>query len=200
MKKLILTIMTLAAATFCCGAQDMYVTSAKGNVNLRTAPSTSAPKCGSLTTAELLPVEEEVDGWFKVSLNGKTAYVSNTVAATYDAVIPKEVYNVTLTSNGARDRIRFQGSLEIAPVDRTHVLVTVNWMRLNLPAETVYYLADVREGRITATYSGTGYVEPTASLSSIKAEMSELSTPIPLGYSEFNNGVYFDGAEFSEFE
>lgn len=186
---------------FCCNAQSQYVVSSgKGSVNLRTAPSTTAAKAGTLTKSDLFPLVEALDGWYKISYNGKDAYVSQSVSTTCDAAIPEEMYNKSLGSNGPLDKIRFQGDITIERVDKTHALITVNWMRVNLPAETQYFLADVKEGQITATHGGVSYVEASSPVASIKNELSELEKPIPVGFEEFNNTIIFNGAEYSEFE
>lgn len=200
MKTLLFTVITFVASALCCNAQDLYVSSMKGNVNLRTAPSTTSAKSGTLSKGELLPLVEELDGWYKVDCNGKTAYVSQSVATMCDAVIPEEMYNKNLTSNEPLDKIRFQGDIFIEPVDKTHVLITVNWMRVNLPAETQYYLADVKDGKIVATHSGVSYVEASSSLSDIESELSVLGKPVRMGFDEFSNTIFFDGAEYSEFQ
>lgn len=200
MKHAIFASIAIAASAFCCNAQSLYVSSMKGNVNLRTAPSTTAAKAGTLSKADLLPCLEEIDGWYKVDLDGKEAYVSQSVATTCDAVIPEEMFKKDLTSNGPLDKTRFQGSINIEPIDRTHALITVNWMRVNLPAEDTYYLAEIKDGRITATHGGATYVDSSSPLASIKEELGQLDKPIPVGFDEFNNTIYFDGAEYSEFE
>lgn len=200
MKAIIITVITVIASTLCVNAQDQYVTSMKGKVNLRTAPSTTAAKAGSLSGGELLPLVEELDGWYKVDCNGKAAFVSQSVAATCDAVIPVEMYNKNLDSNGPLDKIRFQGDILIEPVDKTHVLVTVNWMRVNLPAETRYFLAEVTDGKIVATRGGMSYVEASSPLSEIEGELPVLEKPVRMGFDEFSNTIFFDGAEYSEFQ
>lgn len=200
MKTVILTALMAIAFALGCNAQDQYVTSMKGNVNLRTAPSTTSAKAGTLSGDELLPMVEELDGWYKVDLNGKTAYVSQSVATVCDAVVPEEMYNKNLSSNGPLDKIRFQGDIIIEPIDKTHVLITVNWMRVNLPAETQYFLADVKDGRIIATHSGVSYVDASSPVADIRNELFDLEKPVRMGFDEFNNTIYFDGAEYSEFE
>lgn len=200
MKHAILASMAIAASAFCCNAQSLYVSSMKGNVNLRTAPSTTAAKAGTLSKAELLPCLEELDGWYKVDINGKEAYVSQSVATTCDAVIPKEMFKKTLTSNEPLDKIRFQGSINIEPVGPAHALINVNWMRMNLPAEDTYYLAEIKDGRIVATHEGVTYVDSSEPLSEIKEKLSQLDSPIPVGFDEFNNTIFFKETEYSEFE
>ena len=200
MKHSVLLTLAIIISTLCSNAQSLYVSSMKGNVNLRTAPSTTSAKAGTLKSTDLLPCIEELDDWYKVSYNGKEAYVSKSVTTTCDAIIPEGMYNKDIQSNGALDKIRFQGSIYIEPVGKTHALITVTWMRVNLPAETQYYLADVKDGKIVATYSGVSYVDSSTPVSDIKDQLSQLDTPIPVGFGEFNNTIYFDGAEYSEFE
>lgn len=192
--------MALAACAFCVSAQDQYVLSSNGNVNLRVSPTTSAAKAGTLSRFSPVPLVEELDGWYKVEAEGKTAYVSQSVTNVCDALVPKEIYGKNLTSTDALDKIRFQGDITIEAVDNSHALITVNWMRLNLPAETEYFLADVKEGRITATHSGISYVDCSSSPSSIREELFELDHPLPVGFDEFNTTVYFNGGSYSEFE
>ncbi len=200
MKHAILAAMAIAASAFCGSAQSQYVSPMKGNVNLRTEPSTTAAKARTFSKAELLPLLEELDGWYKVDNNGTEAYVSQSVATTYDAVIPKEMFRKNLTSNKPLDKIRFQGSINIEPVDRAHTLINVNWMRVNLPAEDSYYLAEIKDGMIVATHGGATYVESSEPLSEIKEKLILLDSPIPVGFDEFNNTILFKGAEYSEFE
>lgn len=59
--------------------------------------------------------------------------------------------------------------------------------------------AEVKDGKIVATYSGVSYVDSSTPVSDIKEQLSQLDTPIPVGFGEFNNTIYFDGAEYSEF-
>lgn len=200
MKQSVIFIAMLFASVFCCNAQSQYVSSLKGNVNLRSAPSTTASKAGMLLNSELLPLVEELDGWYKVDNNGHPAYVSQSVATTCDAFIPESMYGKNITSCRPLDKIRFQGDILIEPVDKTHVLITVNWMRVNLPAETRYFLAEVNDGVIKATHGGVSYVEASSPVASIKEELSELEKPLYMGFDEFNNTLYFDGAAYSEFE
>ncbi len=200
MKHAILASITIAASAFCCNAQSQYVSPMKGNVNLRTEPSTTAAKAGTLSKAELLPLLEELDGWYKMDINGKEAYVSQSVTTTYDAVIPKEMFRKNLTSNEPLDKIRFKGSINIEHVDPAHALINVNWMRVNLPAEDSFYLAEIKDGMIVATYGGATYVESSEPLSEIKEKLSLLDSPIPVGFNEFNNTIFFKGSEYSEFE
>lgn len=199
MKKLAVILLSVISA-FSVMAQDQYVSSMKGNVNLRTSPSVSASKAGTLAKSDLLPLQEELDGWYKVDFNGKTAYVSQSVATVCDAVVPQEMYGKSLSSNAPLDKIRFQGDILIEPVDKAHVLITVNWMRVNLPAETQYFLAEVSNGKITATHSGVAYVEASSPVDSIKEELFQLDNPIRVGFDEFNGTIYFDGAQYSEYE
>ncbi len=180
-------------------AQAQYVASTKGDVNLRASASTTAAKVGTLAKEDLIPCLEFLDGWYKVEYNGKPAYVSESVTRTWDTMIPAEIYNKNLTSNMAKDKIRFQGDITIEPVDKDHVLITENWMRENLPAETVCYLADVNEGVITATHSGM-WIDADIPVATIKEEFSALEKPLPVGFDEFNNTIFFNGSEFSEFE
>ena len=196
----LVSLITVAASVFCCSAQTMYVTPIKGNANLRTAPSASAAKAGTLSKVDLLPCIGELDGWYKVDFNGKEVYVSQSVATTCDAVIPQEMYNKDLSSNGSLDKVRFQGSITISPVGSANALITVTWMRVNLPAEDTYYLADVKDGRIIATYGGATYVDSDTPLAQLKKELNFLDKPIPVGFDEFNNTICFNGAEYSEFE
>jgi len=98
------------------------------------------------------------------------------------------------------DKIRFQGSINIEPVGPAHALINVNWMRMNLPAEDTYYLAEIKDGRIVATHEGVTYVDSSEPLSEIKEKLSQLDSPIPVGFDEFNNTIFFKGTEYSEFE
>lgn len=45
-------------------------------LNLRSGPSTQNAKVGSVPGGTVLAVEESVNGWYKVTYNGKTGYVS----------------------------------------------------------------------------------------------------------------------------
>lgn len=113
MKHSVLLTLAIIISTLCSNAQSLYVSSMKGNVNLRTAPSTISAKAGTLKSTDLLPCIEELDDWYKVSYNGKEAYVSKSVTTTCDAIIPESMYNKDIQSNGALDKIRFQGSIYI---------------------------------------------------------------------------------------
>lgn len=200
MKKILATVALIFPFSFGCAAQSLYVLSSNGNVNLRTAPSKSAAKAGTLTYGELAACVEELDGWYKISYNGKDAYVSNEVSTTCDAFIPQEMYKQDIKSSRALDKIRFQGSLRIDPIDKTHVMITTEWMRVNLPAETTCYLAEVKDGMITATHAAGTWVDCDSPISAIMEEMFPLDKTIPVGFDEFNNTIYFNGGEYSEFE
>lgn len=59
-------------------------------LNLRSGPSTQDAKVGSVPGGTVLSVEESVNGWYKVTYNGKTGYVSASyvVSATQAAAAP----------------------------------------------------------------------------------------------------------------
>lgn len=199
MKKAFATIALCVATTLGCTAQSLYVRSNEGSVNLRTAPSKTAAKAGILSQSFLVPCIEELDGWYKVNVNGKEAYVSQEVASTCDAVIPEEMFGKELTSNAPLDKIRHQGSILIEAVDKEHALITTTWMRVNLPAETTCYLAYRKDGELVATHGAGTWIDASSPLSDIMEEMSPLDTVMPVGFDEFNNTIYFD-TEYSEFE
>lgn len=200
MKKLSAIVMAALLASSACMAQTLYVHSNDGNVNLRTAPSKTAAKAGTLAKAALLPCVEELDGWYRVINDGKEAYVSQEVASTCDAIIPEEMFGKEISSSEPLDRIRFQGSLLIEPIDAAHALITTTWMRENLPAETSCFVADRKDGTLVATHAAGTWVDATSPLADIMEEMSTLDTPVPVGFDEFGNTIYFDGAVYSEYE
>lgn len=188
-------------AYMAASAQAMYVFPIKGTVNVRTAPSTSASKAGSLTTSDLVPCIDELDGWYKIDFNGKEAYVSQSVATTCEAIIPEEMFGKDLVSSKPWDKIRHQGLIRIDRIDNSdRALITMEWMRINLPAEATTYLADIKDGRIVATHACGMYVDLERPLPEILEESVTLDKPIPVGFDEFNNTIYFYGAEFSEYE
>lgn len=199
MKNLIATVALCLLTALGCAAQSMYVRSNDGNVNLRTAPSKTAAKAGTLDRSALVPCVEELDGWYKVSVGGKEAYVSQEVASTCEAVVSEEMYGKEIGSNGPLDKIRFQGSILIEPIDAGHALITTEWMRNNLPAETTCYVAERRDGTLVATHGAGTWVDASSPLAEIMEEMSALDTPLPVGFDEFGNTLYFDGGEYSEF-
>lgn len=92
MKKASLTIVFLLVGLYAIQAQSLYVSSMKGNVNVRTAPSTAAAKIGTLAATVLVPCIEELDGWYKIEFNGKEGYVAQAVATTCEANIPLEMF------------------------------------------------------------------------------------------------------------
>ena len=208
MKRTVITALVTVVSALACYAQSQYVSSTKGNVNLRTSPSTTAPKAGTLAAADLATLIEEVeapngnwdDGWYKVDVNGTQAYVSRKVATTVEATIPKEMYNKMIDSNEGADKIRFQGYIEIVPVDKAHAIININWMRVNLPAEEYCYIADIKDGKIIATHRKYGSSDASEGLSAIMEAATKLDKPIPVGFSEFNNTLLFNGIEYSEFE
>ncbi|MCM1483182.1 MAG: SH3 domain-containing protein [Muribaculaceae bacterium] len=200
MKKFVLSTLIVLSGMATAYAQSMYVMSMKGNVNLRTAPSTSAAKVGTLTPADLLPCTEELDGWYKVDYNGKEAYVSQSVAATCDAVIPEGMFGKDLESSKPWDKIRHQGSLTIKKIDNEHAVIYMDWMRINMPAESYTYIATIKDGKVIATHYGHAWVDTEMPMSEILADMLPLEENVPVGYNEFNNTLYFEGAEFSEYE
>lgn len=59
-------------------------------LNLRSGPSTQDAKVGAVPGGTVLSVEESVNGWYKVTYNGKTGYVSASyvVSATQAAAAP----------------------------------------------------------------------------------------------------------------
>ena len=67
---------------------------------------------------------------------------------------------------------------------------------IGLPGETV----EIKDGRIVATHEGVTYVDSSEPLSEIKEKLSQLDSPIPVGFDEFNNTIFFKGTEYSEFE
>lgn len=208
MKRTLIIAVAAIVSSLTCFAQDRYVASSKGNVNLRTAPSTTASKAGILSPSDLLPLIEEVDaasgnwdeGWYKVDANGKVAYVSRKVADTCDASVPEGLYKRSLTSNRGLDKIRFQGSMEILPYDKTHALINITWMRMNLPAEDYCYIADVKDGKIVATHQKYGYSDESEALADILEAAQALDHPMPVGFNEFNEALIFDGIEYTEDE
>lgn len=136
-------------------AQSQYVFTSKPSVNLRQMPSTSAAKVGTLEKGQMLPLVDSdwETEWNKVSLNGKDAYVSQSVCEICDAEIPKELFGKSLASVEAADKVRFQGNITINPIGNQHAVIEVTWMRVNLPAETYNYLADVNsDGTVVATH------------------------------------------------
>lgn len=177
----------------------MYVSSMKGNVNVRTTPSTTAPKAGSISPSDLVPCIEELNGWYKIDFNGKEAYVSQSVASTCDAVIPDEMFGKDIESSEPWDTIRHQGIISLTKYDNNYVLISMEWMRVNLPAESLNYLATLKDGKVVATHL-ISYADASTPFSEIMEGASALDKPIPVGYGEFNNSIYFNGAEFSEFD
>ncbi|NPD82621.1 SH3 domain-containing protein [Prevotella sp. PINT] len=200
MKKASLTIVFLLVGLYAIQAQSLYVSSMKGNVNVRTAPSTAAAKIGTLAATVLVPCIEELDGWYKIEFNGKEGYVAQAVATTCEANIPLEMFGKYFTSSKPLDKIRHQGTISIDKIDNTHVMIHTDWMRVNLPAESQSYVAELKDGKITAKYSCAKYVDEGKPLKEILNEMEKLEKPIPMGFDEFNNTLYFNGGEFSEFE
>ena len=61
MKRTVITALVTVVSALACYAQSQYVSSTKGNVNLRTSPSTTAPKAGTLAAADLVTLIEEVE-------------------------------------------------------------------------------------------------------------------------------------------
>lgn len=201
MRKSIIIAICLGFSIWGASAQSMYVSSMKGNVNVRTAPSKTAPKAGSISTADLVPCIEEVDGWYKIDLNGKEAYVSQSVAATCEAVVPDEMFGKSLESSEPWDKIRHHGFFSLEKIDNNHAAIHMDWMRVNLPAESSTYIAEIKDGKVIATYGVGTHVDTKRPLKEILEEMGEpLAKPIPLGYDEFGNTLYFNGAKFSEYD
>jgi uncharacterized protein YgiM (DUF1202 family) len=180
-------------------AQSMYVTPMKGNVNVRTAPATSAAKAGTLTESDLMPLLDEADGWYKIDFNGKEAYVSQSVASICEAIVPSEIFGKDLASSEPWDKIRHQGTIRIDKIDKDHAFIYMEWMRVNLPAESYSYMAELKDGKVLATYGCGIYIDSDRPLNEILEEMSKLDKTIPVGYDEFNNTLYFNGAVFSEY-
>lgn len=173
----------------------------KGNVNVRTAPSTTAQKVGSLSTSDLVPCLEELDGWYKVDLNGKVGFVSQSVATTCDAVIPAEMFGKDITSSQPWDKIRHQGTIRLDKIDDKHAAIHMDWMRVNLPAESCTYIAEIKDGKVIAIYGTGTWVDIERPLKEILEDMGEpLEKAIPIGFNEFGNTIYFNGAVFSEFD
>lgn len=181
-------------------AQEQYVYSPKGNVNIRTAASVSASKGGTLQKGEMLPLIEETDGWYKIDVNGKPMYVSQSVAETCQAVIPTCMFSKTIDSNEGADKIRFQGYIEISPIDEAHALIESTWMRVNLPAESCFYIADVKDGKVIATHQLFVWKDVSEGLESLMEDAEKLQKPKPVGFYEWNNTLIFDGNSYSEFE
>lgn len=70
-------------------------------LNLRSGPSTQDAKVGSVPGGTVLSVEESVNGWYKVTYNGKTGYVSASyvVSATQAAAAPAVSYDSSFGSS-----------------------------------------------------------------------------------------------------
>lgn len=70
-------------------------------LNLRSGPSTKNSKIASIPGGTVLNVEEQTDGWYKVTYNGKTGYVSASyvVSATQAAVAPMAAAPVSYDSS-----------------------------------------------------------------------------------------------------
>ncbi len=200
MKKIITLTVAFITMTLCGHAQEQYVYSTKGNVNIRTAASASAAKGGTLKKGEMFPLMEATNGWYKINVNGKPMYISQSVATICDAVIPTEMFNKSIDSNKGADKIRFQGSIEISPIDKTHALINITWMRVNLPAESYCYIANVKGGRIIATHRRFEWGDASEGLKSLMENADKLDTPKPVGFDEWNNTLIFDGILYSEFE
>lgn len=200
MKKII--IFAACVLLSVCGmvAQSSYITSMKGNINVRTAPSPTAQKIGSLSTSDLVECLDVLDGWYKIVFNGKEAYVAQSVAANYDAVIPDEMFGKDIDSSAPWDKIRCQGTIRLEKIDNSHASIYMEWMRVNLPAESFTYIADIKDGKVIATHGVGMYVDTSRPLGEIMQEMGEpLKKPIPVGFDEFGNAIYFNGASFSEY-
>ncbi len=194
-----LTVATLTVAV--AFAQSQYVFTTKSSVNLRKAASTASAKAGTLTKGEMLPLVEETDGWYKVDVNGAPAFVSQSVASVCDANVPAEMFGKTLGSSEPWDKIRFEGSITITPVGKDHAVINMEWMRVNLPAESWNYMATVKDGKVVATHNlGMSWIDPDQPYETLMEEAEPLAIPLPVGFDEFNNTLYFNGAVFSEFE
>ena len=201
MKKSVLFTAMMFIGINAATAQSMYATSMEGNVNVRSLPTTSATKVGTLTESDLMPVLDEFDGWYKIDFNGEDAYVSQSVATTCDAEIPAGMFGKDITSSEPWDKIRHQGTIHLNKIDDRHAVIHMDWMRVNLPAESYTYVAEIKDGRVVATHGSGTYVDTERPLKEILEEMGDpLEKPIPVGYGEFNNTIYFNGAVFSEYE
>ena len=200
MKKVLLSAIFSITGIVGIAAQSQYVLPIDGNVNLRTAASKTAAKAGTLTASDLLPCLEELDGWYKVNYDGKDAFVSMSVARTCDAIVPEEIFGKDLGSAKAWDKTRHQGLIKITRIDQDHAFIQMEWMRVNLPAESYSYIATVKDGKITATHSSGVWVDPDRPLNEILNDLYPLEKQIPVGFDEFNNTIFFNGAEFSEYE
>lgn len=201
MRKVIFLALSMFFVFVGSNAQTSYVSSMKGKVNVHSLPTTTATKVGTLTESDLMPCLDEIDGWYKIDFNGKVAYVSQSVASTCDAEIPAEMFGKDITSTGPWDKIRHQGTIRIDKIDGTHAAIHMEWMRVNLPAESYTYIAEIKDGKVVAKYSSGIYIDTDRPLKEIMEEMGEpLDKPIPVGYDEFNSTLYFNGAEFSEFD
>ena len=201
MKKLLTFCFTFLFVMSSASAQSTYVTSMKGNVNVRTAPSTTAQKAGSLSTSDLVPCIEELDGWYKIDFNGKDAYVAQSVATTCDAVIPDEMFGKDIESSEPWDKIHHQGTIRLDKIDQKHAAIHMEWMRVNLPAESSTYMSEIRDGKVVATHCVSTWIDTDRPVKEILEDMGEpLEKTIPVGFNEFDNTIYFNGAVFSEYD
>lgn len=203
MKKtvVLITLCVLLFSALDAAAQSLYVSSMKGSVNVRSAASTAAPKIGTLSKDDLIPCLEELDGWYKVDLNGKVGFVSQSVASTCDAVIPDEMFGKDIESSEPWDKIRHQGTIRLDKIDQNHVAIHMDWMRVNLPAESTTYIAEIRDGKVVATHCAATWVDTERPIKAILEDMGQpLEKPIPIGFNEFGNTIYFNGAVFSEYD
>lgn len=204
MKKLLIICMAVAAA-MACHAQSMYVTTQEKNeVNVRTSPSTSAEKVGTMSPADLLPYLDETGdyatGWYKVDFNGTEAYVSKFATCTVDAFIPDEMYGVYIGSDAPWDKTHTNGTIYLERAGDGNAIITMEWQRTNLPAMGYYWLATVKDGTVVATHQVISYVGGSTPMEEIMELAEPLEKPLPVGYDEFQNTLFFNGLSFSQYE
>lgn len=199
MRKFLFTLSLIMP--FLAFSQTYYAFTEKSSVNLRANPSTNSAKVGSIKKGEMIAIEDTDDfNWYKTEYNNQTAYVYAQLVEVCDAVIPTSLYNTEISSVKAWDRIRVEGTIQITPISSSHAIITMGWMRVNLPYETWNYLAEIKGGRITATHQlSPFFLYEGQTLEDILKDDSAsiLSKQIPMGYREFKGTIFFNDATFS---
>lgn len=84
------------------------------SVRMRSQPNTNCSTLGYYSNGVVMTVSGSVDGWYKVSYNGKTGYVS----ASYMRISPDNVYSAAKSGsvNGSAVRMRMGPSTDFAIV------------------------------------------------------------------------------------
>ena len=165
---LLVLILGLSRPAYAETVKKAIVTTAV--LNVRTGPSTSYERIGSVTENTVLPVLSEQNGWVQICLpDGRIAWVCGDyvtiteISSSLKARVTTNVLNVRTGPSTDYDRIGTVTLGTVLPVQYS----LEEWLLVKLP--------DGRSGWISGTYAELVYTENTAKGSKIVVDASALN-------------------------